>query len=77
MHFRSLLLSSFSTSTAVAVFTVLVEVPFTRRNFDRPWAVNRARRNGIFEVLVVVPPGPPRAELPTAPGLAICGCSCG
>lgn len=63
MHLRSLLLSSVSST----VLTVLVEVPFTRRNVDRPCAVSLAKRNGIFDDPVIL----------VAAVFAVCGCSCG
>lgn len=46
MPFFSLLLNSVSST----VFTVLVELPSTRPNVDRPWVVNLANRNGIRDV---------------------------
>lgn len=59
MHFLSLLLNSVSST----VFMVFVEVPFTSRNVDLPWAVSRASRNGIFEEPVFA-----------AAVLGVCGC---
>lgn len=62
MHFRSLLLSSVSST----VLTVLVEVPFTRRSFDLPCAVSLAKRNGIFDERPLL-----------AAVFGVCSCSCG